>query len=162
VWDVATGRPVTPAPLHAGAALADAEFSPDGRRVVTAGNWDATARIWDAETGAPLTPPLRHSGLGVFTAQFSPDGRRVVTGAGGRVVTGVVDDGSGRKQRCEARIWDAVTGAPIGPPLWHAGGVSYAEFSPDGKRIAEASRDGTARVWDASSGRPVTPPLSNP
>ena len=39
--------------------LLSAEFSPDGRRVVTASN-DATAQIWDAKTGKALNEPLRH------------------------------------------------------------------------------------------------------
>ena len=34
-----------------------------------------------------------------------------------------------------------------------------ANFSPDGKRFATGSRDGTARVWDVNSGLPLTPPL---
>ncbi len=35
----------------------------------------------------------------------------------------------------------------------HTGYVHSAAFSPDGKLIVTASRDGTARVWDASTGQ---------
>ena len=57
-----------------------AEFSPDGRLILTA-SLDGTARVWDAATGQPVTPPLRHDGP-VWHAEFSPDGRRVLTASG--------------------------------------------------------------------------------
>jgi len=41
----------------------------------------------------------------------------------------------------------------------HAGEVTSAAFSPDGKWVVTASDDGTARVWDAKSGAPVSRPL---
>jgi eukaryotic-like serine/threonine-protein kinase len=41
----------------------------------------------------------------------------------------------------------------------HGDVVNAACFSPDGTRVATASRDGTARVWDSVTGAPVTPPL---
>ena len=50
--------------------LACAAFSPDGRRVVTAGP-DNTARVWNASTGQPVTAPLTH-GQVVLQAGFSP------------------------------------------------------------------------------------------
>src|SRR5262249_44732854 len=56
--------------------LGGAGWSPDGRRVVTAG-WDGVARVWDAATGLPVTPPLQH-GREVMHVAFSPDGSRVV------------------------------------------------------------------------------------
>lgn len=41
----------------------------------------------------------------------------------------------------------------------HADIVNSVVWSPDGSRIATASRDGTARAWDAVTGRPATPVL---
>jgi hypothetical protein len=65
-----------------------AQFSPDGRRVVTASQ-DRTARLWNAATGKPLGEPMVHEGW-VYSAQFSLDGQRVVTAS---------DDNT-------ARLWD--------------------------------------------------------
>ncbi|NPU99204.1 MAG: hypothetical protein HPY51_18560 [Candidatus Omnitrophica bacterium] len=38
----------------------------------------------------------------------------------------------------------------------HTDSVWYADFSPDGRRIVSASRDGTAKVWDAETGAMVS------
>jgi WD40 repeat protein len=121
--------------------VTSAEYSPDGRRVLTACA-DGFARVWDLATGRVVTLPLRHSSE-VLQATFSPDGHRILTAG--------ADD--------TARVWDAATGQALTPPLRHRSRVTCVAFSPDGRRVLTASADGTARVWDAATGKGVTPPL---
>src|SRR5437660_1693569 len=45
IWDAGTGEPIT-APLYEGGGVNDAEFSRDGRLVVSCG-WDGSARVWE-------------------------------------------------------------------------------------------------------------------
>ena len=71
--------------------VSDAQFSPDGRKIVTA-SYDSTAKIWDAVTGKFLI--LKGHKGALNSAQFSPDGKKIVTAS---------DDNT-------AKIWDAATG----------------------------------------------------
>src|SRR5262249_57153405 len=130
VWDAATGRPAG-APLEHGAGVWHAEFSRDGRHVLTvAGD---TARVWDAATGRRVLPVLKHSGLVVHGA-FSPDGRRLVT-SGGETT----------------QVWDTAAVGPPPLPLRHGRGVWRAPFQ------ARRRRRPTARPGGAAPA-PVRPP----
>jgi WD40 repeat protein/tetratricopeptide (TPR) repeat protein/predicted Ser/Thr protein kinase len=180
VWDLSTGRPVTPPLQHTG-WVKTAVFSRDGRRVVTAAGKEA--RVWDAAMGKPITEPLSHDNY-ILGAALSPDGRRVASwgddqtarvwdAATGRpvsalkhartVVSGAFSPDGRRfltgSHDGTARVWDVATGKSVQGPLKHGGAVNWVAFSPDGTRIVTASFDGTARVWDAATGQPVTPPL---
>lgn len=124
----------------------DAEFSPDGKRIVVASD-DGVARIWSssgANLNALATFPnpynSRAAGSAIESATFSQDGTRVLTAS---------LDGT-------ARVWDAVGAkhsnlATITDP--EGDQLRWAAFSPDARWIATASLDGLVRVWDVASGR---------
>ncbi len=156
-----------------------ANFSPDGKRIVTASN-DTTARIWDF-SGKQIAEFKGHQNV-VNSANFSPDGKRIVTASadtitiiwdlpgkqitefkghqnvvnsanfspdGKRIVTASSDSTAG--------IWN-LSGNQIGELTGHQDIVKSANFSPDGQRIVTASSDKTARIWDLS-GKQITEEL---
>jgi len=131
LWNGRTGEEVAVLHGHDGSVLS-AEFSREGRRLVTASD-DTTARIWDFETRQAVAVLRGHSGS-VLTAAFSREGRRVVTGSSDKTV----------------RIWDVGTGAEIALLQGHAGSVMSAAFGPDGRKVATASDDGSARIHDVA------------
>ena len=100
------------------------------------------SRAADASTLRTLF--IEHGDV-VISASFSPDGKRVLTASLDKT----------------ARVWDAVTGKPVGEPMTHGSFVHSASFSPDGKRVVTASADKTARVWDADTGKPVGAPMTH-
>ncbi len=183
VWDVATGRPVTP-PLRHRSFLASAEFNGDGTRVVTS-SYDGTAQVWDAQTGQPAAPPLRHDS-GLTGAVFTPDGQRVVT-AGLENGVAIWEAGSGRLLRrlpAEERVnqvacspdgrwiaaalpkkinlWDAETGAlAAGIDSGLSIELLQIRISEDSKRLLGLCGFGM-RVWDIASRAPLTPALTHP
>ncbi len=158
-----------------------AEFSPNGRRVVTASQ-NGPSQVWDAETGQAVSAPF---GQASETAAFSPDGILVVTASTERHIALVWEAALGRNtlrlphpdrvssaafsadgQRIvtgcgnnQAYVWNALTGnleLELGP---HGHLVRHAAFSPDSRLIVTASFDRTAQLWDAKTGARVGPPL---
>ena len=149
-------RAAAPSPsasaAHAG-ALNGAAFSPEGRRVVTAGA-DRTARLWSLDRARVPRLLSLHTGP-LEMAAYSPDGQRAITAS---------RDGT-------ARLWDPRTGAPVGAPLSHEPfWVLGSAWSSDGATVATVggptarllAREGwharARREWPAShADRPEEP-----
>src|SRR5262249_37810247 len=86
--------------------------------------------------------------LPVLSAVFSPDGKAVLTGCGER----------GR--RGQARLWDAVTGAPLGPALVRPEVVSCAWVRPDGGAFF-APGPAECQLVETATLRPIGRPVKH-
>ena len=155
-------------------------FSPGGASVVTA-SWDKTVRLWDARTGAERSVMKGHSDR-VSSVVFTPDGRTMASaGLDGAMKlwdaapTGVRAILQGNNDRvgavaCLARrqvdrhrrvrplrpgVVGRLAAARSTPWKGIAAPVVAVAFSPDGKPLASAGRDGQVVLWDRESGKKV-------
>jgi hypothetical protein len=124
-----------------GAAKAVAQPVGDERKVVTTPDLDPIQR---------RLPPGTH----FDNAAISPDQSRVVTGHSDPQRPGVFNMTS-------LQLWDASTWRRLGQLLQSKAGFSYAVFSPDSRRLAAASMDGTVYLVDARTGEPAGRPLQH-
>ncbi len=127
-WDSVTGTPLAEFPLES-SERASIAFSADGRWLAAGGGSDV--QVFDVATWRRVTTI---PGPGIRTIAWMPIGQRLVTGS----TTG------------DASIWDVPSGSrsrhlrDVGEP------VGAVVFSPDGKLVAVAERDGAEQVFDES------------
>jgi WD40 repeat protein/tRNA A-37 threonylcarbamoyl transferase component Bud32 len=145
VWDVTTGKELAALhwPERTHAFVRTAMFSPDGKRILTAGVRQGSGSpdyqlpwMWDAATGKRLVAFKGHEAnwISVSSAAFSPDGKHVVTTANDKT----------------ARLWDAATGKELAVLRGHTDNVLNGHFSPSCRHVLTVSEDRTARLWDAT------------
>jgi WD40 repeat protein len=113
------------------ATIYRANFSPDGKHVVTGGT-DGTVFVWETATGKSIAALIGHGGGDINSAQFSRDGKFIVTAS---------DDHT-------ARIWEANTGRQLMILRGNIQGVRAAEFSPDDKFVVTSGSDGMVRQYE--------------
>lgn len=148
LWDLGTGKEL--AVFSHDAAVTDARFSTDGRRILTYSDLGGSARLWSVEPVSRLALPLRHEDhvwhLEVARAprELDPEGDSLLVATA---------DFDGR-----ARVWryDRSAGDAAFVELWtlrgHESKVRRVSFSPSARLLASASFDGTARLWDLTTG----------
>jgi WD40 repeat protein len=150
LWDAESGTVRETLRGHSGSVQQPA-FSPDGRTLYTASH-DGTAIAWDLARDRGVVRPFtftsdleRDDAYYTHPGRFSPDGELVAVGLEGEGLA----------------LFDARTLEQVGAPFSGTDGeVMSLAFSPDGRALAAATREGRATVWDVGSGSLRLGPLS--
>lgn len=121
--------------------LFDAEFSPDGTLLATAG-YDQVIHLWDLKTGKLLRSLTSHNAA-IYDLAFSPDGSVLASASG---------DGT-------CKIWLVATGDRLDTLNQPEAEQYRVSFTPDGKSIVAAGADSRIRLWSFLS---KTKPTLNP
>jgi RNA polymerase sigma factor (sigma-70 family) len=137
LWDAATGKEIHRFP-NLSEQPSCAAFSPDGKLLAT-GGWHYFCRLWDVASGKEV----RQIGGGAFA--FSADGKLVTTAK--------YDSNAKTWDKESVRIWDANTGKELRRLDCRQGELWAVAYSPDGKILATAGKQGTILLWDAATGK---------
>ena len=109
--------------------LFDAEFSPDGKLLATAG-YDRDIHLWNLSSGELVRSMSAHNGA-VYDLSFSPDGTALASASG---------DGT-------CKIWKVATGERLDTLNQPEAEQFRVSFTPDGRHIVAAGADNRIRLW---------------
>ncbi len=148
LWGLLTGKEV--AVFSHDAAVSNARFSTDYRRVLTYSDLDGSARLWGVEPTPGLAFRLPHENH-VWHLDLAPAPRSLDPDPDVLLLATGSFDGL-------VRVWRYDRKAPWVAPaeIWrlagHRGRVRRVSFSPSARLLASAAYDGSARVWDMVTG----------
>ncbi len=183
VWDIETGKPLTPPMPHKGGSFGDPVFSSDGRRIVTQID-TKVHQVWDVDKGKPVSAPISLQEDTYFTG-ITPDGSKAVTTSGTKLIPKILDVATGKgvdlpvatsgypriaftpdskgiaiADDKSVRIWDLDTRKPVSPTKELEGRTGSIIFSHDGRLLA-ISTEKSVQIWDTSTGRSLTLPMEH-
>lgn len=133
IWDIKLRKLIRQLPGHQGMIL-DLAYDRSGRRLASAGR-DGFAIVHDWITTEKLFVSSNYSDLRCI--DFSPDGQIVAFSSFG----GKVFQVNMMEREKEVRTFN-----------YQIGAITALEFSPEGKRMAISSNDGTSILVDATTG----------
>lgn len=109
--------------------LYDAEFSPDGKLLATAG-YDRSIRIWRVATGEELHHLAVHNGA-VFDLAFDPSGTVLASASADQTV----------------KLWRVSDGVRLDTLNQPQGELYRVAFTPDGQHIVAVGADKRIHLW---------------
>jgi WD40 repeat protein len=166
-WDPATGKELFK--LEGPRLLRAVVFSPDGKTLAT-GDEQATIRLWDVANHQQLHEIDMQSGAESLSLAFSPDGKTLACAGAwneGGVPKGVTINLQKRvtitgKEGFLVLLWDVASGKELRRFAGLKDGIKSVAFSPDGKTLAAASRDGRIVLWEAATGKELLHIVAHP
>ena len=121
--------------------LYDAEFSPDGTLLATAG-YDRAVKVWNVSNGSLVWENTIHNGA-IFDLAWHPTGKMIASASADETV----------------KLWRTADGVRLDTLSQPQGEVLCLNFSPDGQRLFAAGEDKRIYAWEISS---LDEPAINP
>jgi WD40 repeat protein len=137
----ASGAGVAPASVRHRDLLYDAELSPDGSLLATAG-YDRLLAVWRVADGSLVWSNTVHNGA-IFDITWHPSGRLLATASADETV----------------KLWKADDGGRLDTLGQPQGEVTAVAFTPDGRHVVAAGRDRRIHLWSLRS---LDAPAINP